>query len=111
MGTAIFNKGVESEKQKQLTRLYTILKIYSPAFDEGMKYYFFEKTETMSNRNIDSDSDEETLVTQHLKVKLLQVNTKLKKLEEVYNPTVTEIKKMEQIIDNLYKRIPLYVEI
>jgi hypothetical protein len=32
-------------------------------------------------------------------------------LVEVLAPTVPEIRKMEQIIDNLYKRIPLYLEV
>lgn len=88
-----------------------MLKIYSPVFAHGQKYYYFEKSENMSNRNIDSDSDEETLVTQHLKVKLLKVDTGTKQLVEVLAPTVPEIRKMEQIIDNLYKRIPLYLEV
>jgi hypothetical protein len=63
MQMAVFNKGMDSEKEKQLTRLFTTLKIYSPKFEHGMRFYYFEQSESMSSRNIDSDSEEETLVT------------------------------------------------
>lgn len=108
---AIFNKNSQKEKNKYLQRLYTVFKIYCPKFIDGQYFYYFETQEDLSNRNIDSDTEEEVLVTQNIKVKLLQVNLVRKVLEVVENPTFDQTKKMEMIIDNLYKRIPLYLEL
>ena len=105
----MFNKGKEHERVKNLQRLYTLLKIYSPHFEHDQLFYVFEKTERMKGENLDSDSDDETVIIQSLQIQLLRVDLTQKKLVYVDEPNVKQHKAMEKIIDNLYKRIPLYL--
>lgn len=105
----MFNKGKEHDRVKNLKRLYTLLKIYSPRFEHDQLFYVFEKTERMKGENLDSDSDDETVIIQSLQIQLLRVDLTHKELVYVDEPNVKQHKAMEKIIDNLYKRIPLYL--